>query len=48
MSFGYSTAIAATRDLSRTLVYCVNSTDAEGEEANPVAQRIVLAAFKRP
>ncbi|MGW0210544.1 serine hydrolase domain-containing protein [Streptomyces sp. NPDC003233] len=46
--YGYSTAIAATRDLSRTLVYSVNSTDAKGEETNPVAQRIVLAALKRP
>ncbi|MFF3710472.1 serine hydrolase domain-containing protein [Streptomyces phaeochromogenes] len=42
---GYSTAIAATRDLSRTLVYSVNATDAKSEEMNPVAERIVGAAF---
>ncbi|MDQ1025767.1 D-alanyl-D-alanine carboxypeptidase [Streptomyces umbrinus] len=42
---GYSTAIAATRNLSRTLVYSVNATDAKSEEMNPVAERIVGAAF---
>ncbi|MFG2345802.1 serine hydrolase domain-containing protein [Streptomyces phaeochromogenes] len=42
---GYGTAIAATRDLSRTLVYSVNATDAKSEEMNPVAERIVGAAF---
>lgn len=45
--YGYSTAVAATRDLSRTLVYSVNSTDAKGESMNPVAQRIALAALKQ-
>ncbi|MFE1285949.1 serine hydrolase domain-containing protein [Streptomyces sp. NPDC058751] len=44
--YGYSTVIAATRDLSRTLVYSVGSTDAKGEGMNPVAQRIALAALK--
>ncbi|MGW2486535.1 serine hydrolase domain-containing protein [Streptomyces sp. NPDC001606] len=44
--YGYSTAIVATRDLSRTLVYSVGSTDAKGDSMNPVAQRIVLAALK--
>ncbi|GAA5058463.1 serine hydrolase domain-containing protein [Streptomyces similanensis] len=44
--YGYSTMIAATRDLSRTLVYSVNSTDAKGEEMNPVAERIARAALK--
>ncbi|WP_371555173.1 beta-lactamase family protein [Streptomyces longwoodensis] len=43
--YGYSTLLAATRDLSRTLVYSVNSTDAKGEGMNPVAQRIALAAL---
>lgn len=43
--YGYSTAIAVTRDLSRTLVYSVNSTDAKGEDMNPVALRIVRAAL---
>lgn len=44
--YGYSTAVAATRNLSRTLVYSVNSTDAKGESMNPVAQRIALVALK--
>ncbi|WP_435221465.1 serine hydrolase domain-containing protein [Streptomyces sp. Tue6028] len=46
--YGYSTAVAATRDLSRTLVYSVNSTDAKGESMNPVAQRIAMAALRQP
>jgi D-alanyl-D-alanine carboxypeptidase len=45
--YGYSTAIAATCDLSRTLVYSVNSTDAKGTSMNPVAERIVMAALKQ-
>ncbi|MGW2637891.1 serine hydrolase domain-containing protein [Streptomyces sp. NPDC001348] len=45
--YGYNTVIAATRNLSRTLVYSVGSTDAKGEEMNPVAQRIALAALKQ-
>ncbi|MEU9253334.1 serine hydrolase domain-containing protein [Streptomyces sp. NPDC048270] len=45
--YGYNTAIGATRDLSRTLVYSVNSTDAKGQDTNPVALGIVLAAFTR-
>ncbi|MBT2477801.1 serine hydrolase [Streptomyces sp. ISL-94] len=45
--YGYNTAIGATRDLSRTLVYSVNSTDAKGEDMNPVALGIVVAAFAR-
>lgn len=44
--YGYTAVIAATRDLSRTLVYSVNSTDAKGEEMNPVAERIAMAALK--
>ncbi|MER5469208.1 serine hydrolase domain-containing protein [Streptomyces sp. NPDC002685] len=44
--YGYSAVVAATRDLSRTLVYSVDSTDAKGESMNPVAQRIALAALK--
>ncbi|WP_405826700.1 beta-lactamase family protein [Streptomyces sp. NBC_01390] len=43
--WGYNSLIAATRDLSRTLVYSVNSTDAKGQGLNPVAERIVRAAF---
>jgi D-alanyl-D-alanine carboxypeptidase len=45
--YGYSAVVLATRNLSRTLVYSVNSTDAKGEAMNPVAQRIALAALKR-
>ncbi|WP_079194608.1 serine hydrolase domain-containing protein [Streptomyces sp. CB02923] len=45
---GYNTFLAATRDLSRTLVYSVNSVDAKGEAMNPVAARIVRAAFSVP
>ncbi|MGW5125399.1 serine hydrolase domain-containing protein [Streptomyces sp. NPDC004069] len=44
--YGYSTVLGATRDLSRTLVYSVNSTDAKGESMNPVAERIALAALR--
>ncbi|MFG2627284.1 serine hydrolase domain-containing protein [Streptomyces sp. NPDC048473] len=46
--WGYNTAIAATRDLSRTLVYSVNATDAKGEGMNPTAMNIVVAAFGAP
>lgn len=42
---GYSTAIAATRDLSLTLVYSVNATDAKSTDMNPVAERIIRAAL---
>ncbi|WP_046776347.1 serine hydrolase domain-containing protein [Streptomyces yangpuensis] len=42
---GYNTAIGATRDLSRTLVYSVNATDAKGQDMNRVALGIVMAAF---
>ncbi|MER7641807.1 serine hydrolase domain-containing protein [Streptomyces sp. NPDC126522] len=44
--YGYSAVVVATRDLSRTLVYSVNSTDAKGESMNAVAERIALAALK--
>ncbi|MFK4105780.1 serine hydrolase domain-containing protein [Streptomyces sp. NPDC019531] len=44
--YGYNSALAATRDLSRTLVYSVNSTDAKSEDANPVVVRIIMAALK--
>ncbi|MFL5994403.1 MAG: serine hydrolase domain-containing protein [Streptomyces sp.] len=44
--YGYNSALAATRDLSRTLVYSVNSTDAKSENANPVVVRIITAALK--
>ncbi|HZG04118.1 MAG TPA: serine hydrolase domain-containing protein [Streptomyces sp.] len=41
---GYQTVIAATRDLSRTLVYSVNSTDAKGDAMGAV-QRFAFPAF---
>jgi D-alanyl-D-alanine carboxypeptidase len=44
--YGYNSALAATRDLSRTVVYSVNSTDAKSEDANPVIVRIITAALK--
>ncbi|MFJ6509447.1 serine hydrolase domain-containing protein [Streptomyces sp. NPDC091879] len=44
--YGYSAVVGATRDLSRTLVYSVGSTDAKGETMNPVAQRIAMAALR--
>ncbi|MEU3336384.1 serine hydrolase domain-containing protein [Streptomyces sp. NPDC006668] len=44
--YGYSAVVAATRDLSRTLVYSVGSTDAKGESMNPVAERVALAALR--
>ncbi len=44
---GYNTAIGGTRDLSRTLVYSVNSTDAKGQDTNRVALAVVMAAFAR-
>ncbi|MEU3859836.1 serine hydrolase domain-containing protein [Streptomyces sp. NPDC028722] len=43
---GYATVIAATRDLSRTLVYSVNSTDAKGDGLT-VARRFAFPAFNR-
>ncbi|MFE7260474.1 serine hydrolase domain-containing protein [Streptomyces sp. NPDC057592] len=46
--WGYNTVVAATRDLSRTLVYSVNSTDAKGDGMNPTAMNIVVAAFGAP
>ncbi|WP_030718598.1 serine hydrolase domain-containing protein [Streptomyces sp. NRRL S-237] len=45
--YGYNTGMGATRDLSRTLVYSVNSTDAKGEDMNPVVLGIAMAAFAR-
>lgn len=44
---GYNTGMGATRDLSRTLVYSVNSTNAKGEDMNPVVMGIVMAAFAK-
>ncbi|WP_031148781.1 serine hydrolase domain-containing protein [Streptomyces erythrochromogenes] len=44
---GYNSAIGATRDLSRTLVYSVNATDAKGRDMNPVALGVIMAAFTK-
>jgi D-alanyl-D-alanine carboxypeptidase len=44
--YGYSAFIGGTRDLSRTLVYSVNSTDAKSAEPNPVIDAITAAALK--
>ncbi|WP_164873083.1 serine hydrolase domain-containing protein, partial [Streptomyces resistomycificus] len=44
--YGYGSLIAATRDLSRTLVVSVGATDAKGEAMNPVTERIARAALK--
>ncbi len=44
--YGYSAVIGGTRNLSRTLVYSVNATDAKSAERNPVLDAITLAALK--
>ncbi|KAF2777258.1 serine hydrolase domain-containing protein [Streptomyces sp. OM5714] len=44
--YGYSTFIGGTRNLRRTLVYSVNSTDAKGTGRNPVADAITAAALR--
>ncbi|MFE6776949.1 serine hydrolase domain-containing protein [Streptomyces sp. NPDC057702] len=44
---GYATAIAATRDLTRTLVYSVNATNAHAE-LSPVGARVIRAVFPLP
>ncbi len=43
---GYHTVVAATRNLSRTVVYSVNSTDAKGDGL-PIVQRFAFPAFNR-
>ncbi|MEU8431636.1 serine hydrolase domain-containing protein [Streptomyces sp. NPDC029216] len=45
--YGYSTVIGGTRDLSRTLVYSVNATDAKGRDTNAVTYGIIGAAFAK-
>ncbi|MFF0159606.1 serine hydrolase domain-containing protein [Streptomyces sp. NPDC005263] len=44
--YGYGTVIAATRNLSRTLVVSVGGTDVKSEDMNPVTERIARAALK--
>ncbi|MFJ5079086.1 serine hydrolase domain-containing protein [Streptomyces sp. NPDC088553] len=46
--WGYNTAIASTRDGARTLVYSVNSTDAKGQDMNPTALNVMVAAYGLP
>ncbi|MET8125340.1 serine hydrolase domain-containing protein [Streptomyces sp. NPDC005065] len=46
--WGYNAGIGASRDLSRTMVYSVNSTDAKGADTNDVVMGLVVAAFGRP
>ncbi|GHD19261.1 peptidase [Streptomyces violarus] len=46
--WGYNTAIAATRNGSRTLVYSVNATDAKGQDMNKVAENLMVAAYGMP
>ncbi|MGX1884841.1 serine hydrolase domain-containing protein [Streptomyces sp. NPDC055287] len=43
--WGYNAGIGGTRDLTRTLVYSVNSTDAKGQDRNEVVLGLVQAAF---
>ncbi|MFD5425782.1 serine hydrolase [Streptomyces sp. NPDC127084] len=46
--WGYNAAIGATRDLCRTLVYSINSTDAKGSGMNPAAWAVITAALGAP
>ncbi|MGC4945273.1 serine hydrolase domain-containing protein [Streptomyces sp. DT224] len=46
--WGYNAGIGATRDLSRTLVYCVNSTDAKAEGENALVMGVVSTVFGAP
>lgn len=43
--YGYSAAVAASRDGSLRAAYSVNSTDAKGEEQPLITQRIIAAAL---
>ncbi|WP_395364013.1 serine hydrolase domain-containing protein [Streptomyces sp. YH02] len=46
--WGYNAAIASTRGGERTLVYSVNSTDAKGQDMNPTALNVMVAAYGLP
>ena len=46
--WGYNSAIGSTRDLSRTLVYSVNSTNAKGQDTNRTVRDLIVAAFGKP
>ncbi|MCG5214377.1 serine hydrolase domain-containing protein [Streptosporangium sp. KLBMP 9127] len=43
--YGYAAGVGATRDLSRTLVYSVNSTDAKASGRNDRTLNIAIASF---
>ncbi|WP_101790543.1 serine hydrolase domain-containing protein [Nonomuraea indica] len=43
--YGFSAGVGATRDLSRTLVYAVNSTDSKAQGQNQRTLGVTLAAF---
>ncbi|MFI6924898.1 serine hydrolase domain-containing protein [Nonomuraea spiralis] len=45
--YGSSTGIGATRDLSRVVVYSINSTDAKAQGQNERALGVALAAFAK-
>ncbi|MEV0195550.1 serine hydrolase domain-containing protein [Nonomuraea sp. NPDC050691] len=45
--YGSASGLGATRDLSRTLAYSVNSTDAKAQGQNQRALAIALAAFAK-
>ncbi|MBB5081719.1 serine hydrolase domain-containing protein [Nonomuraea endophytica] len=44
--YGYSAGVGATRDLSRTLVYSINSTDAKSSGQNQRGLAVALAALR--
>ncbi|MFD8073464.1 serine hydrolase domain-containing protein [Streptomyces sp. NPDC059718] len=46
--YGYTSVIAATRDLSRTMVMNVGATDAKGEDMNSTELALLVAAFGVP
>ncbi|BDH12562.1 serine hydrolase domain-containing protein [Streptomyces hygroscopicus] len=46
--WGYNSGIGSTRDLSRTLVYSVNSTNAKGQDTNRTVRNLSVAAFGKP
>ncbi|MET9293338.1 serine hydrolase domain-containing protein [Streptomyces sp. NPDC003077] len=43
--WGYNAGFAAPQDLSRTLVYSINSIDAKAEQRNRLIPKIAVAAF---
>ncbi|MFD3653079.1 serine hydrolase domain-containing protein [Streptomyces sp. NPDC058620] len=46
--WGYNAGIGSARDLSRTLVYSINSTDAKGRNTNAVVMNLIVTAFGEP